>query len=136
MSNPPRNQEKLKAETLHGCVYIPAKGFVQRLVVGVEKTGESCSVTVNPDNTVEVSFLGDGVIPVVSTNAGLEFVCFFRTRRAPVGVAVHDVSENGTGVGETRGHVAGGSEGVQGMPVVERSEMAVAHCGAQRAALR
>ena len=42
--------------------------FVQRLVVGVEKTGESCSVTVNPDNTVEVSFLGDGVIPVVSTS--------------------------------------------------------------------
>ena len=68
LSNPPRNQEKLKAETLHGCVYIPAKGFVQRLVVGVEKTGESCSVTVNPDNTVEVSFLGDGVIPVVSTS--------------------------------------------------------------------
>ena len=25
-------------------------------------------VTVNPDNTVEVSFLGDGVIPVVSTS--------------------------------------------------------------------
>lgn len=50
---------------------------------------------------------------------------------------MHDVSENGTGVGKTRRHVAGGgSEGVQGMPVVERSEMAVAHCGAQRAALR
>ncbi len=49
---------------------------------------------------------------------------------------MHDVSENGTGVGETRRHVAGGSEGVQGMPVVERSEMAVAHFGAQRAALR
>ena len=39
---------------------------------------------------------------------------------------MHDVSENGTGVGETRRHVAGGSEGVQGMPVVKRSEMAVA----------
>ncbi len=33
---------------------------------------------------------------------------------------MHDVSENGTGVGETRRHVAGGSEGVQGMPVVEQ----------------
>ena len=29
LSNPPRNQEKLKAETLHGCVYIPARAMVR-----------------------------------------------------------------------------------------------------------
>lgn len=68
LSNPPRNQETLKAGTLHGCVHIPARGFVQRLLVGFEQTGESCSVTVKPDNTVAVSFLKDGVIPVVSTS--------------------------------------------------------------------
>ena len=37
-------------------------------MVGFETTGESCSVTVNRDNTVRVSFLGDAVIPVVSTS--------------------------------------------------------------------
>ena len=68
LSNPPRNQEKLKAGTINGCVHIPARGFMQRLMVGFETTGESCSVTVNPDNTVQVSFLGDAVIPVVSTS--------------------------------------------------------------------
>ncbi len=41
---------------------------MQRLMVGFEKTGESCSVTVHRDNTVRVSFLGDAVIPVVSTS--------------------------------------------------------------------
>ena len=41
---------------------------MQRLMVGFETTGESCSVTVNRDNTVRVSFLGDAAIPVVSTS--------------------------------------------------------------------
>ena len=68
LTKPPRNQEKLKTGTLHGCVHVPARGFMQRLMVGSEMTGESCSVTVNRDNTVSVSFLGDAVIPVVSTS--------------------------------------------------------------------
>ncbi len=68
LSHPPRSQEKLKAETRHGCVHIPARGFMQRLMVGFETTGESCSVTVNRDNTVKVSFLGDAAVPVVSTS--------------------------------------------------------------------
>ena len=68
LSNPPLNQEKLRSGTRHGCVHIPARGFMQRLMVGFEITGESCSVTVNRDNTVAVSFLGDAVIPLVSTS--------------------------------------------------------------------
>ena len=68
LSNPPRGQEKLKPGTRHGCVHIPARGFMQRLMVGFEVTGESCSVTVNEDSTVAVSFLGDASIPLASTS--------------------------------------------------------------------
>ena len=68
LSNPPRAQEKLKPGTRHGCVHIPARGFIQRLMVGFEITGENCSVMVKRDNTVAVSFLGDAVIPLVSTS--------------------------------------------------------------------
>ena len=49
-------------------VHIPARGFNQRLMVGFERTGERCSVTVQRGNTVQVSFLGDAVIPLVSTS--------------------------------------------------------------------
>ncbi len=41
---------------------------MQRLMVDFETTGESCSVTVNRDNTVKVSFLADAAVPVVSTS--------------------------------------------------------------------
>ena len=68
LSNPSQGQEQLKTGTYHGCVHIPAKGFIQRRMVGFELTGESCSVTVNQNNAVRVSFLGDGAIPVVSTS--------------------------------------------------------------------
>lgn len=68
LSNPSQGQEKLKEGTYQGCVHIPAKGFIQRRMVGFERTGESCSVTVNQYNAVTVSFLGDGVIPVMSTS--------------------------------------------------------------------
>ena len=37
-------------------------------MVGFEITGENCSVMVKRDNTVTVSFLGDAVIPLVSTS--------------------------------------------------------------------
>ena len=47
------------------------------------------------------------------------------------------MSENGTGVGETRRPTwPAEARAFRVWPVVERSEMAVAHCGAQRAALR
>ena len=68
LQNPPQNQKKLKAETLNGCVHIPATSFIQRIMVGFEITGESCAITVDQNNTVQVSFLGDPVIPVVSTS--------------------------------------------------------------------
>ena len=63
-----QNSEKLKIGTYHGCVHIPAKGFVQRIMVGFERTGEVCSVTVSEGNTVKVSFLGDDFVSVVSTS--------------------------------------------------------------------
>ena len=68
LSDPSQNRKTLKAGTYHGCVHVPAKGFMQRLMVGFERTGESCSVTVERTNAVRVSFLGDAVIPVVSTS--------------------------------------------------------------------
>ena len=67
-ANPPPNQETLQAGTFHGGVHMPARGFIQRLMVGFERTGERCSVTVQRGNTVQVSFLGDAVIPLVSTS--------------------------------------------------------------------
>ena len=67
LSNPSQNREKLNAGTYQGCVHIPAKGFIQRRMVGFEWTGESCSVTVNRNNAVRVSFLGEAIIPIVSS---------------------------------------------------------------------
>ena len=68
LSNPSQNREQLTAGTYQGCVHIPATGFMQRRMVGFERTGERCSVTVNRTNAVRVSFLGDAAIPVVSTS--------------------------------------------------------------------
>lgn len=68
LEKPPQNQEKLKTGTFHGCVHIPAKSVFQRMMGGFERTGETCSVTVDENNSVEVSFLGDIVISVVSTS--------------------------------------------------------------------
>ena len=68
LSNPPLPQEKLRPGTRHGCVHIPARGFMQRLMVGFEVTGESCSVTVSEDNAVAVSFLDEASIHLVSTS--------------------------------------------------------------------
>lgn len=67
--NPAENQEKLLEETLIGCVHIPARGFVQRLMVGFERTGESCSVIVGQNNTVTVSFISNESISLVSTSS-------------------------------------------------------------------
>ena len=68
LSNPSQNREQLKAGTYQGCVHVPATGFIQRRMVGFERTGEGCTVTVARTNAVRVSFLGDAVIPVVSTS--------------------------------------------------------------------
>ena len=68
VQNPPPNQEKLQVGTFNGCVHIPATGFVQKLMVGFEITGESCSITINEGNTITVSFLGDVVTSLVSAS--------------------------------------------------------------------
>ena len=68
LENPPQNQEQLKTGTFDGCVHVSATDFIQKIMVGFKRTGETCSVTVSEDNTVEVSFLGDVVISVVSTS--------------------------------------------------------------------
>ena len=65
--NAPLRKARLMPGTRHGCVLVPAKGVIQRLVTGFERTGESCSVTVRADNTVQVSFLGDSIVRLVST---------------------------------------------------------------------
>ena len=61
-------QEVLKTETAYGCVTVPAESTWQNMWVGLKFTGEICVVTVRPNNTVSVSFLGDSVIPVKSTS--------------------------------------------------------------------
>ena len=69
-ANPDQNQEQLRTGTFYGCVSIPARNRIQKLLVGFEITGENCSVTVNEDNIVNVNFLGDVDVPVFSTSAG------------------------------------------------------------------
>ena len=68
LNNPPQNQETLKTGTFHGCVHIPATNLIQRAAVGFESTGETCSVTVSANNVIQVSFIGNTTIPVVSTS--------------------------------------------------------------------
>ena len=62
-------QEKLKEETISGCVSVPAKSFFQRIFVGLESTGESCSVTIHSGNKVSVSFLDQKNIQLMSTSS-------------------------------------------------------------------
>ena len=68
--NPPQRSFQLQEETYKGCVHIPARGLGQRLAVGFERTGESCSIVVGQNNTVTVSFVNDRSIPLVSTRFG------------------------------------------------------------------
>ena len=60
-----QEQEKLKAGTFQGCVYITATNFIQKIMVGFKFTGEICDIEVNEDNTVKVSFLRDEAISLV-----------------------------------------------------------------------
>ena len=65
----PVQQEQLTEETISGCISVPARGFFQRLFVGLESTGESCSLTVHSGNKVSVSFLSQKDIQLVSTSS-------------------------------------------------------------------
>ena len=71
LANPPQNRETLITGTYAGCVSIPATGWIQKTMVGSDFTGESCSLTVHPNNVVSLSFLGNKRIPVVSTSTAV-----------------------------------------------------------------
>ncbi len=64
ISNPSSPGVQLLAQTYEGCESIPATGFIQRIMVGFEFTGETCSATVHSDQTVSVSFIGRDSYPV------------------------------------------------------------------------
>ncbi len=68
LQNPPADTERLKEETVSGCISVPARDFFQRLFVGSESTGESCSITVHSNNEISVSFLSQKNIPFISTS--------------------------------------------------------------------
>ena len=68
LENPPTRFEKLEEETISGCVSVPARGFFQKLFVGLESTGESCSITIHPNNKISVNFLSQKNIPLISTS--------------------------------------------------------------------
>ena len=46
----------LTAKTYYGCVSVPAKDRLKKYWVGFDLIGETCSVIVNKDKTVSVSF--------------------------------------------------------------------------------
>ena len=60
----PSRVPELKMGTYHGCESVPSKKFFQRLFVGFEFTGASCSVTVVSGNNVIVSFIEDEIVPL------------------------------------------------------------------------
>ena len=66
--NSSQNRIRLEPETLKGCVAVPSTDPVQRLMVGFEFTGETCFVTVSPNNFIRIDFLGDIDIPLISTS--------------------------------------------------------------------
>ena len=68
LENPPTRSEKLEEETISGCVSVPARGFFQRLFVGLESTGESCSITIHSSNKISVDFLRQKNIQLISTS--------------------------------------------------------------------
>ncbi len=68
LENPPQNQKQLKLGTFYGCVHVPATDFIRNILGGFEKTGEGCSIAISENNMIQVSFLGDNVIPIVSTS--------------------------------------------------------------------
>ena len=65
---PDPNGLQLQPETLHGCISTPPKSFIQRLLVGERFTGEACTLTVKPNNTISADFLGNIDIPLADTS--------------------------------------------------------------------
>lgn len=68
LRNSSKNQEKLTPGIFNGCVLVPATDFIQRLLAGAQLNGETCSLSVNRNNTVRVDFLENTIIPVVSAS--------------------------------------------------------------------
>ena len=68
--NPLDNEKKLQEGVFEGCVIIPATSWIQRKMVGAEFNGEACSITVLPDNKLNVSFLGELEISVKDAGGG------------------------------------------------------------------
>ena len=64
INNPSSSSLQLIAGTYQGCESIPARNFIQRKMVGFEFTGETCFITVNDNQTVSVSFIGNNSYPV------------------------------------------------------------------------
>ena len=58
----PSRVPELKTGTYHGCESVPSNKFFQRLFLGFEFTGESCSVTVVSGNNVTVSCIEDEIV--------------------------------------------------------------------------
>ena len=66
---------ELKMDTYHGCESVPSKKFFQRLFVGFEFTGESCSVSVVSGNNVTVSFIEGAIVPLTPYPAPDTLAC-------------------------------------------------------------
>ena len=64
LSNSSRDQQ-LKQEVISGYVSVPATSFFQRVFVGSQATGESCTIAVRANNSVSVSFLRDQTFNLV-----------------------------------------------------------------------
>ena len=60
----PSRVPDLSIRTYDGCESVPAQSGLQRLFVGFELTGESCSVDVLAGNNVRVSFIDDEIVPL------------------------------------------------------------------------
>ena len=68
LQNAHLGQEQLKSGTYHGCIHIPAEGFIQSKFVGFKRTGESCSITINENNTINVNFLEEVTVSLASVS--------------------------------------------------------------------
>ncbi len=56
----PWSAPELKIKTYHGCELVPWKGKKPQ-IEGMEFTNKPCSITVNSDQTVKVSFIDGGI---------------------------------------------------------------------------
>ena len=56
LGNLPDQLPHLTEETISGCTFIPATSFFQRLFVGLERKGTSCSITIHSGNNISVRF--------------------------------------------------------------------------------